>query len=375
MRIAVAGAGIAGLSSAIALAARSFSVEVFERAADLEEVGAGIQLSPNATSVLKRLGVLGDLAEALVEPRAIEILDARNGALLAKIPLGETARQRYGAPYCLIHRADLQAGLLAAARRSPAIGLRLGAEVGAPGASADGVMFTVAGEERRADVLVAADGLRSSIRTGHFGHPGAEPLGRTAWRATLSAQDIPNQIPRDVTRLWLGPGGHLVHYPVRGGKELNVVAIAGGESGAAPPKKPFSREARRLIDAVLRWTPWPLYGVDATRAWVRGRVALTGDAAHAMAPSAAQGGAQAIEDAWVLASALARWPDDPSAALRAYERARRPRVEKIAREALRNLAVYNLGGLPAAARNIVLGAMSPERLLSPLDWLYGWKAE
>jgi salicylate hydroxylase len=375
MHIAVAGAGIAGLTSAIALAARGFTVEVFERASELEEVGAGIQLSPNATSVLERLGLLGDLADALVEPRAVEILDARNGALLARIPFGETARQRYGAPYCLIHRGDLQTGLLAAAHRSPAIKLRLGAEVGALRASADGVTFTAGAEERRADALVAADGVRSSIRIRHFGHPGAEPLGRTAWRATLSAEEIPIEVPRDVTRLWLGPGGHLVHYPVRGGRELNAVVIASSETGPTPPKKPFGRDARRLIDAVPLWTPWQLHGVDPTRAWVSGRVVLIGDAAHAMAPSAAQGGAQAIEDAWVLASALARRPDDAVPALRAYERARRPRVEKTAREALRNLAVYNLGGLPAAARNIFLGAMPPERLLKRLDWLYGWKPE
>ena len=374
MRVAVAGAGIAGLTSAIALAARGFSVDLFERAAELEEVGAGIQLSPNATSVLQRLGLLGDLAAVLVEPEAIEILDARNGVLLAAIPLGQTARLRYGAPYALIHRADLQTGLLAAARRNPLIDLHLNAEVGTLRAAEAEVSCTAGGHERRSDILVAADGLRSNVRTGHFGHPGPQPLGRTAWRATLPVAEVPGPIRRDVTGLWLGPGGHLVHYPVRS-KDLNVVVIAGEEAGAAPPQKPFGREARRLIGAVPEWTLWPLFDVDPARSWARGRVALIGDAAHAMAPSAAQGGAQAIEDAWVLAAALAKRPDDPAAALRAYERARRPRVEKIAREARRNLAVYNLRGLPAAARNIVLSAMSPERLLKRLDWLYGWKPQ
>jgi salicylate hydroxylase len=374
MHIAVAGAGIAGLTSAIALAARGFSVDLFERAPLFEEVGAGIQLSPNATSVLRRLGVLAGLAESLVEPRAIEIRDARDGARLAAIPLGETARRRYGAPYCLIHRADLQAGLLAAARSTDAIQLHIGMEVAALTAPENEVAFAAGGEERRADILVAADGVRSSIRAGHFGHPGPRPLGRTAWRATLPAVEVPEPIRRDATGLWLGPGGHLVHYPVRGGKSLNVVVIA-GESSAAPPMYPFGREARRLIDVVPEWTPWPLFGVDPARSWVRGRVALIGDAAHAMAPSAAQGGAQAIEDAWVLAAALAERPDDPAAALRHYELRRRPRVERVVTEANRNLAIYNMRGLAAAARNIVLGAMSPERLLARLDWLYGWKPD
>lgn len=374
MRVAVAGAGIAGLTSAVALAARGFSVDLYERASVLEEVGAGIQLSPNATSVLDRLGVFERLRAALVEPRAIEIRDARNGARLTEIPLGETARKRYGSPYCLIHRADLQAGLLAAARSAQSIGIHFGSEISALRESQSEVAFTVAGEERRADVLIAADGLRSKIRTGHFDHSGPQSLGKTAWRATLSEAAIPSAIRRDATVLWLGPGGHLVHYPVRGGRELNVVVIA-GEAGTVPPAKPFGREARRLFDAVPHWTPWPLFGVAPALTWTLGHVALVGDAAHAMAPSAAQGGAMAIEDAWVLAAALAARPGDPAAALRHYELRRRPRVERVVAEATRNLAVYNMRGLPAAARNVFLGALSTERLLKRLDWLYGWKAD
>jgi salicylate hydroxylase len=375
MRVAVAGAGIAGLTSAIALAARGFTVDVFERAPVLEEVGAGIQLSPNATSVLQRLGVLDDLAEALVEPQAIEIRDARNGARLAAIPLGETARKRYGAPYCLIHRADLQAGLVAAARRNAAIALQLDAKIAGPAGSGDEVVFRVGDNERRADILVAADGVRSETRTSCFGHRGPQPFRRTAWRATLAASEVPPKTRLDATGLWLGPGAHLVHYPVAGGSRLNIVVIAGDETGVVPPHAPFCREARALIDAVRQWTPWPLFGVDPSRPWVVGRIALIGDAAHAMAPSAAQGGAQAIEDAWVLAAALAEHPAEPAAALLEYERLRRPRVERIAREARRNLGIYNMRGLPASARNVVLGAMSPERLLSRLDWLYSWKPD
>lgn len=371
MRIAIAGAGIAGLTASIALARRGVAVDLHERSAVLEEVGAGIQLSPNAVMVLERLEVFDDIADTLVEPEAIEIRDARNGARLARIPLGKTARRRYGAPYCVIHRADLQAGLLAAAKRQSAIRLRLDAPVGAIGETPRGVAFNVKSEPHGADALIAADGLRSAIRTEHFGHPGPQSLHRAAWRTTLPAAAVPSPIGLDATGLWLGPGGHLVHYPVRGGQNLNVVVIATG-TGDTPLPEPFGREARRLIDAVDTWTPWPLFGVDPTLEWTRGRVALIGDAAHAMAPSAAQGGAQAIEDSWVLAAALAAHGDDPAAALEAYERTRRSRVERVVREARQNLGIYNMRGLPATIRNAVLRRMSPERLLSRLDWLYGW---
>lgn len=372
MRVAIAGAGIAGLTAAIALAARGFSIALYERAPSLEEVGAGIQLSPNATALLQRLGILDALRKAIVEPEAIDIRDARNGARLAAVPLGETARARYGAPYGLIHRSDLQAGLIAAARQNNAIDIHLNSEVDDLHSTQSGVTFAVRGQDHRADLFIAADGVRSTIRQTYFGHTGATPLGRTAWRATMPAADAPAFVRREATVLWLGLGGHLVHYPVRAGRDLNVVVIAGDEPGTAPPAKPFGRSTRQLIDAVADWTPWPLYGVDATRPWVRGRVVLIGDAAHAMAPSAAQGGAQAIEDAWVLAAKLTEGTDDPVAALHGYERARRARVERIVREARRNLSVYNMRGLSAAARNIVLGTMSSERLLQRLDWLYGW---
>lgn len=374
MRVAVAGGGIAGLAAALALAERGASVDVFERAPAFEEVGAGIQLSPNAMHVLARLGVAERVRAGLVEPKAIDIRDARSGAALASITLGPAARKRYGAPYVLIHRADLLTALAAAAEEHRGITLHLGAEAADVAESPDGVRLMAGGRTHAADVLVAADGVHSAIRTGHFGHGGAEPTGRVAWRATLPASDVPAAIRQDVTGLWLGPGGHMVHYPLQAGRTFNIVVITAGPAAPAPPLAPFGPAARVLIDAVPRWLPWPLSGVDPSRSWALGRVALVGDAAHAMPPSAAQGGAQAIEDAWVLAASLARG-GDPAVALRAYERARRDRVVRIVREAYRNLDVYNLQGYPAAARNIVLRHLPARLLLSRMDWLYGWKPE
>jgi salicylate hydroxylase len=375
MRIAVAGAGIAGLTSALALAGRGFSVEVFEQALRLEEVGAGIQLSPNAMKLLQRLGVADDLQPHLVEPRAIEIRDALSGRTLAVIPLGEAARRRYGAPYALIHRADLQAALYAAVRRCDGVAVRLPAEVHDVRATESGVTFRAAGQSFRADVLVAADGINSRLRTGYFAHSAPQPLGKAAWRAILPAALAPASVPRDVTGLWLGPGGHLVHYPVQAGAQLNVVVIANeGGTSAQPPNGPFGPSARQLIESASVWMRWPLFEHDPALPWVRGRVVLVGDAAHAMAPSAAQGGAQAIEDAFVLAAALVARREEPAEALLAYERERRPRVVRVAREARRNLAIYNLGGAAALARNAVLTALPTNVLVSRLDWLFNWQA-
>ncbi len=373
MRVAVAGGGIAGLTAAIALAGRGFSVSLFERAERLEEIGAGIQLSPNAMAVLERLGVTRALEGKLSEPAALVIRSARSGAVIASLPLGKVARQRYGAPYCTLHRADLQEALLATARRDPSIGFHLNAEVRDVRPSETGIVFTAGGLGRKADVLVGADGVHSRVRTGYFAYPGAEPFGRNAWRAVAPAANVAGLAPLDTTGLWLGSGAHLVHYPVRNGDALNVVVIA-KEDQPTPPVANFGKLARRLIEAVGEWTSWPLLHLDAERPWTRGRVALLGDAAHAMAPSAAQGGAQAIEDAWVLAKSLAE-AKTPEHALAKFENIRRSRVLRVVRESRRNLNTYEMRGAPAVARNLVLGALPASLLTSRLDWLFGWRPE
>jgi len=374
MRVAIAGAGIAGLTTAIALADRGFSVDLFERAEMLEEIGAGIQLSPNAMAVLERLGVTADLAERLVEPRSLEIRDASRGRLLTCIPLGAAARRRYGAPYALIQRSDLQAGLLSAARRRDGIAIRLGAPVQGIIPDAAGIGFRAGPERRSADILIAADGVHSAIRTGFFGHPGAEMTGHIAWRATLARADVPGGISRDSTGLWLGPGAHLVHYPVGGGAQLNVVVIGEGKARSpTPPAKLFAAAAGALLAAIPHWTSWQIFTVDAAKPWTKGSVALIGDSAHAMLPSAAQGGAQAVEDAWVLGEALLAHPADPARALAAFEHARRRRVERVARAAERNLGIYHLSGLPASLRNAAITLPPPRFHMARLDWLFGWK--
>jgi salicylate hydroxylase len=343
MEIAIAGAGIAGLTAAIALAGRGCSATVYERAGILADIGAGIQLAPNAMTVLERLGLAEAICTDTVEPRALIIRDGPSGRALSAIPLRAEARGRYGAPYCVIHRADLQRILSEAAGVNPNIRLRLGAEIANVGQDGNRVTFALGDETINADLLIAADGIRSAIRTGALALPAAgEPI-RHAWRTAIQADDLPAGIERDATGLWLASDCHL---------------------------RKFAAPASNLADVQTDWIGWPLRAIDPAGRWARGRIALIGDAAHAMLPTIAQGGAQAIEDAWVLADCLAETPDQPAAALQRYEKRRKMRVIRIANEAQRNAAIYGLGGLAATARNAAIALLPGPMHLKRLDWLY-----
>jgi salicylate hydroxylase len=324
--------------------------------------------------VLEKLGVMAGLAGKVSEPEALSIRDAGNGALLTRMPLGRTARARYGSPYCTLHRADLQMALLSAARRQPSVSLILGAEVREVRDTETEVRFTAGGESRHADVLLAADGVHSRLRAEHFGYSGPTSFGRSAWRALVPAKSLASLFPANEVGLWLGARGHLVHYPVANGASLNIVVIATGD-GPRPPSTPFGASARRLIESAPSWMLSPLMAVDASRSWARGRIALTGDAAHAMAPSAAQGGAQAIEDAWHLARSLTDSRDNPAHALSTYARTRAARVKRVARMGSTNLNVYEMTGVPSLLRNSILRITPAMLLISQLDWLFGWKPE
>jgi salicylate hydroxylase len=317
---------------------------------------------------------MGELRSCVFEPRAVALHDALSGALLNHVPLGEVARRRYGAPYAVIRRTDLHSVLLASAKREARIALRFGAGVSDIQDDDRQITFSAGGERHAADVLVAADGVGSRLRTGYFGHPGPRTLSKTAWRATLPIEAVPKKVARDVTGLWMGPGAHLVHYPLCAGAEMNLVVIASAASTNGPPLQGFGEACRELIQAAPEWRRWPLQQHDAAE-WVRGGAVLIGDAAHAMLPSAAQGGAQAVEDAWVLAESLAAQPGCPRGALTHFEQSRRGRIRRITRQSRRNLKLYELGGLAAALRNGAIRAIPESAHLARLDWLYGWRPQ
>ncbi|QRG04905.1 FAD-dependent monooxygenase [Xanthobacter dioxanivorans] len=374
----VVGAGIGGLACALTLRRAGLTVQVVEQARKLKEVGAGLQLTPNATRIIRDLGLLPRLEAVAVTPRSLDVRDGRSGSTITRAHYGP-ATTRYGAPFLVVHRADLQ-NLLADAAREAGVIIALGADLTAVEPAFGGVRAVVkqGGNlyAHGADILVGADGVRSAVRA-HLGV--ARPpvfARRLAYRATVP---VPARHPPDV-RLYLGPDAHLVAYPVKGGATLNLVAIVKQEEPVARWSAPgdsaavhaaFARwapEVRSLLESAPHFLCWGLYDIDPLPRWGSGRVTLLGDAAHAMLPFLAQGAAQAIEDAASLASAILR-ETDAAAALRAYEAERRARTARIQNEARRNGLVYHLSGPPRIARDLVL-RRSGAGLLDRYGWIY-----
>ena len=395
--IFIAGAGIGGLTAALALAARDFRVVVLEKAERLEEIGAGLQLSPNASRVLVALGLKEGLARRAVVPEAISVMSARAGGELVRLPLGEAAGERAGAPYWVVHRADLQAALVAQAKDNPAIELRLGCQFEDSAAHAKGLTIVHrSGNSRGHDLaaaLIGADGVWSTVRQHLFPEVQPQFSGLIAWRGTLDATQLPRDYTSRRVQLWMGPNAHLVAYPIAGGRQINVVAVVPGawnqpglnplgDDGEirqvfAPTRWPAP--ARMMVGAVDIWRKWALYGVPYGCEWSKGRIALLGDAVHAMLPFAAQGAAMAIEDAAVLAGLLGASgtavPADVTAAFKRYAGLRRGRVRRVQRTARQAGRIYHLAGPAALARDLVIRALGAQRVLARQDWIYDWRAE
>jgi salicylate hydroxylase len=389
--VLITGAGIGGLTAALALSRSGFRTLVLEQAERLEETGAGIQLSPNATRILIGLGLADRLAPHVVAPTAIRVLGGRSGREIVRIPLGTEATQRYGAPYWVIHRGDLQAVLSDAVMQDLNIVLRLGMRMEDFATHPHGVTVSARGATglwtEHAHALIAADGLWSATRARIAANAAPRFAGRTAWRALVPVAQVAPEFREPFVHLWLGRDAHLVHYPVKGGKLINLVVITGDEWSG-----PGWSEAASRIDLLQRvsaryWTPqahsvlrtpdawlkWALYETEPLARFAQGAAALLGDAAHAMLPFLAQGAAMAIEDAAVAAQCLARMPDDPAAAWETYSAIRRGRTRKVQRRAARNGKRYQHAGAAAMLRNTAMRILGGKRLLRNYDWLYDWR--
>ncbi|MHA6684216.1 FAD-dependent monooxygenase [Mesorhizobium sp. A556] len=395
-RIVIAGAGIGGLTAALAFARRGYCVQMFEQAARLEAAGAGIQLSPNATHILDRLGVLERLRPFAVQPQAVILKDAASLRTLATVPLGTSAQARWKSPYLVTHRGDLQKALVDQVAEIPEIRLATGARVEGVTCHSRGITASVAAGSKTQEIggvlMVGADGVWSTMR-GLVGTQIASKFtGELAWRATMAA-DTPSgaafaQItsPNCVTT-FLHPGFHLVAYPMRGGAAFNLVAFTKGERIAegwsgSPNLSILDKALHGIAPALARiahdagpWTAWPVHTVGPGNDWTSpDGIALIGDAAHAMTPFAAQGAAMAVEDGATLAAYVEGHRENLPEALAAWEKSRKARIARVARRGALNHLAWHAAGPVALARNLLLKMRAPQKLAADLDWLYGWRA-
>src|ERR1700742_104272 len=374
------------MTASLALAARGFRVVLLEKAEKLEETGAGLQLSPNATRVLIGLGLKDRLGSRAVVPESINIMGARAGGEIPRLPLGEAATQRAGAPYWVVHRADLQAALQSAVNDNPDVDLRLGAQFEDAVAHAKGLTVVQRrGNSRHSEVclaLIGADGIWSNVRHHLFPEVAPQFSGMIAWRGTLDATQLPREYTAPRVQLWMGPGAHIVAYPISGARQINVVVIVPGtwnRPGWSAPgdglelKGAFDAQrwpgpARMMLGAVDVWRKWALFTLPSGGEWTSGTIALLGDAAHAMLPFAAQGAGMAIEDAAVLAKTLSDQPAETAkqitAALKRYAKLRRSRVARVERAARQQGRIYNYTGALALARDLAIKTLGSQRMLA-----------
>ena len=375
--IAIAGAGLAGLGAAIALKLAGFPVEIFEREQNLQPVGAGIQLGPNASRILEswKLSFTG----AAFEPEAIELHNARSGALLNSIPLGATVRARYGAPYITLLRKDLQTAMLNRAR-DLGIPIRYGCPVTEAVKKPDGLQITAGGRTFTAGALVGADGINSAVRKLAWCTTAPFPTQTVVWRGIVPITSVPPELRTNVV-LWMASGGHLVHYPVSGGSALNCVLALDDDykyavNGAAPDQRPqlldrlsnWAELPRKVVGLSNAWQPWPLFGVEKWDGG-HGRVQTIGDAWHAMRPFLASGGVMAIEDAAALASYLDGAKIEEG--LKRFREKRGPRVWQVAERSALMGRIYHCPQPFDAVRDLAIKNASASSLLHRNDWLYG----
>ena len=387
-RLLIAGGGIGGLAAALAATRAGWQAQVLEQASTFSEVGAGVQLGPNATRVLRDLGLLDAAREAACAPQRLVARDARRGHALGTLPLGPDFEARYGAPYLTVHRADLHAALLQGLQGLP-VHLQADRQLVAVQDTASGVRgLTAQGEAPEAEALVGADGLWSLVRASVVADGAPPPSDHVAYRALIPMDRLPAAWPAQEVTAWLGPHLHAVTYPVRGGALLNLVCVVrqpleGPRSGWDLPGTAQRLRAalgevcpplEGAVQAAPGWGLWVLHDrapVAGANQIVRGRIALLGDAAHPMRPYLAQGASMALEDAHTLGSSLAAVTEgtlDVETALQGYAHARWQRVARVQRRSLRNATIFHATGPLRFARDRVMGALGAR--VMDLPWLY-----
>jgi 3-hydroxybenzoate 6-monooxygenase len=363
--VLIVGAGIGGLAAGLALARRGIGSHIVERAPEIREVGAGIQLGPNAFAIFARLGIAKEMDRISFKPDAIRLIDSLTGEELSRQTLGQPFEQRFGQPYRVAHRADVQRVLLDGVLGYPElVKLTFGDAVAAvmPEGPSATVMLE-SGTRLSGPIVVGADGLWSTVRQEVMGQQPPSDWGHVAFRALVPVSDLAPHLSSNDVRLWIGPSHHVIAYKVRSGELVNVVAIIHHRSDLQgwdfeadtsvlrAAVRESCAEVRELIGAIPDWRMWPLYDRDPQSGWSRGRATLLGDAAHPMLPYLAQGACMAIEDAECLADEIAQGDGDLPASLTAYEHRRFDRTASVQVAARDTGKINHVDGAARKTRN------------------------
>jgi salicylate hydroxylase len=382
--ILVAGGGIGGIAAALALTRRGFQVTVLEQAAQLGEIGAGIQFGPNAFAALDALGV-GPLARSrAVYTDEMVMHDAIDETCVGRIPTGEAFRARFGNPYAVIHRADVHAALLEGAQAQDRIRVLTSTSVQRVEQHDGGVtVLDAQGGVHRGLALIGADGVKSAVRRQYVGDE-ARVSGHVVYRAVVERQDFPVDLAWNAASIWVGPNCHLVHYPLRGGEQYNVVVTFHSRQEETWSVREGSRDevqsyfdgicpkARQLIDLPRDWKRWATADRDPIAQWTFGSAVLLGDAAHPTLQYLAQGACMALEDAVTLGEALCASGDDIHTAFALYQQARVARTARVVLSAREMGRIFHARGVERLVRNSLWAGRTPERFYDALEWLYGW---
>ncbi len=385
--VLVAGGGIGGLAAALALVRRGFHVKVFEQAPQIGEIGAGIQLGPNAFHAFDALGV-GDKARGrAVYTDYMVMHDALDEYQVGKIPTDENFRKRFGNPYAVIHRQDVHNSLLEGAQETGKVEFQTSTRIERVEQDADSVtVYDQKGNAYKGVALIGADGVKSVVRAQYVGDP-ARVTGHVVYRAVVDKAEFPENLQWNAASIWVGPNCHLVHYPLRGGKEYNVVVTFhsrqqeewGVTDGSKEEVQSYFQgicpKARQLIDLPKSWRRWATADREPIAQWTYGRVTLLGDAAHPTTQYMAQGACMALEDAVTLGEALRVHQNDWTQALDLYQRSRVARTARIVLSGREMGRIYHAKGVERLVRNDLWKGRSAERFYDAMEWLYGWNVD
>ncbi|WP_251863004.1 3-hydroxybenzoate 6-monooxygenase [Achromobacter sp. Marseille-Q4962] len=383
----VVGGGIGGLAAALALTREGIQVQLLEQAAHIGEIGAGIQLGPNAFAALDALGVGQPARQRAVFTDHIIMMDAVDNTELVRIETGPAFRERFNGPYAVIHRADIHGAILEGVQNDPLISFRTSTQIRDVTQTGGHVEVRDAeGNAYRADVLIGCDGVKSVVRQHLIGDP-PRVTGHVVYRAVVERGNMPADLRINAPVLWAGPRCHLVHYPLRGGEQYNLVVTFHSRGQEEWGVREGSKEEvlsyfegiharpRQLLDRPTSWRRWATADREPVEQWSFGRITLLGDAAHPMSQYMAQGACMALEDAVTLGLSIRQCGPDLAAAFRLYESLRIPRSARVLWSTREMGRIYHAKGVERAVRNSLWKDTPQSRFYDNLQWLYGWNAD